>query len=235
MSLSGKVALVTGAGRGIGREIAVALVREGASVVVTARTASELDALAASVGRERCHPIPADLTRPEDVSRVFDELDRRHGRLDILVNNAGIGKFGPVRRLEVADFDAMWNLNMRAVFLCTKNALPIMERQSDGMIVNIASLAGKNSLKDGAAYAATKWALLGFGKSLMLEERSFNIRVVTICPGSVETSFSPKESHPGSRQNILLPQDVAEAVLSAVRMPARAMISEIELRPTNPA
>ncbi len=109
-----------------------------------------------------------------------------------------------------------------------------MENQKSGTIVNISSLAGKNAFVNGAGYAATKWALMGFSKCLMLEEREYNIRVITVCPGSVDTSFSPLEGKRGNSDKILKPQDVADAVLTAVTLPENAMMSEIDLRPTNP-
>jgi len=154
-----------------------------------------------------------------------------HGTVDILVNNAGVGVFKPVAELSVAEFDTMWATNMRGVFLLTKEVLPHMMRAKRGEIVNIASLAGKNSFKGGAGYCATKWALRGFAGSLMLEVREHNIRVVTVFPGSVETAFSASGKKGG---NITQPEDVADAVLFAVTSPQRSMFSEIDVRPTNP-
>jgi NADP-dependent 3-hydroxy acid dehydrogenase YdfG len=147
------------------------------------------------------------------------------------VNNAGIGVFKPVVTMQVSEFDAMWNVNMRGVFLATRAVLPSMIRSRRGAIVNIASLAGKNIFKGGAGYGATKWALRGFAGSLMLEVREHNIRVVTIYPGSVDTDFSP-----GGKKGaqITQPEDVASAVVFAVTAPERSMFSEIDLRPTNP-
>jgi NADP-dependent 3-hydroxy acid dehydrogenase YdfG len=136
--------------------------------------------------------------------------------------------------MNVADFDAMWHLNVRGLVLCTQQALRLMESQRDGVIVNISSLAGKNAVVNGAGYAATKWALMGFAKCLMLEERQYNIRVITICPGSVDTTFSDHDSEPIRAGKILSPQDVAETVLSAITAHPRAMVSEIDIRPTNP-
>jgi 3-oxoacyl-[acyl-carrier protein] reductase len=236
MKLWQTVSLVTGAGRGIGKSIATTLAAEGSDVVLVARSKSELDSVKNEIERQggRAHVVPADITRPEDVNRVFSEVSQRFRRLDILVNNAGIGHFAPVRDLSLDDFDAMWNVNMRGLFLCTKEAVRIMEQQKSGAIVNISSLAGKNAFVNGSGYAATKWALMGFAKCLMLEVRSSNIRVITICPGSVDTSFShPKD--PTKSDRLIHPQDVADIVLAAVKIPARSMVSEIDIRPTNPA
>jgi 3-oxoacyl-[acyl-carrier protein] reductase len=136
--------------------------------------------------------------------------------------------------MQVGDFDAMMALNVRGVFLCTRQALPFMEAQRSGTIVHVASLAGRNAFVNGAGYAATKWALIGFARCLMLEEREFNIRVLTICPGSVETSFSPRSADAGDHDWILQPEDVSTAVLGALMLPERAMVSEIDIRPTRP-
>ena len=236
MSLEGQIALVTGAGRGIGKAISCSLAGSGATVVLVSRTLAQLD----SVRREiesaggKAVSICADITREVDVARLFDEVKGRFGRVDILVNNAGIGKFVSVKEMSVSDFDAMWSLNVRALFLCTQRAIPFMEQQQSGIIVNISSLAGKNAFVNGAGYAATKWALMGFAKCLMLEERQHNIRVITICPGSVDTDFSGHGSGGSRGEKILSPQDVAETVLSAITIHPRAMVSEIDIRPTNP-
>lgn len=236
MKLTNKIALVTGAGRGIGKAIALTMASEGASVILTARTLRELEGVRQTIeaGGGKARSIVADLTKDADVDKIFSQISAEFRRLDILVNNAGIGHFAPVRLLTSKDFDAMWNLNMRALFLCTQNAIPMMENQKSGIIVNISSLAGKNAFVNGAGYAATKWALMGFSKCLMLEEREYNIRVITVCPGSVDTSFNPLEGKRGSSGKILKPQDVADAVLNAITLPEHAMMSEIDLRPTNP-
>ena len=236
MKLDHQVALVTGAGRGIGRAIALSLAAEGCTAVLVSRTGEELDAVRIQIENKggSAVSIRADITRDEEVIRVFDEVNRRFGRLDILVNNAGIGRFLPVREMQPSDLDAMWSINMRAVFQCTQQAVHIMESQRSGIIVNISSLAGKNAFVNGAGYAATKWALMGFAKCLMLEERQFNIRVITICPGSVDTSFSDQGRDLSRSEKILAPEDVAESVLAAITAHPRAMVSEIDIRPTNP-
>lgn len=236
MKLKNKIALVTGAGRGIGKAIALTMANEGASVILTARTLTELEGVRQTIEERggKARSIVADLTKDPEIKMIFSQISAEFGRLDILINNAGNGHFAPVRLLAAKDFDAMWNLNMRALFLCTQNAIPMMEKQKSGTIVNISSLAGKNAFVNGAGYAATKWALMGFAKCLMLEEREYNIRVITVCPGSVDTSFNPLEEKRGNSDKILRPQDVADSVLTAITLPENAMMSEIDLRPTNP-
>lgn len=235
MKLKNSVALVTGAGRGIGKAIGMTLASEGATVILTARTKPELEAVKSEIVSNggKAFAIQADITNDNDVARLFDEALLQTGRLDILVNNAGMGVFKPLKELTLQDFDAMWNLNMRALFLCTQRAVSVMEQQKSGVIVNVASLAGKNAFPGGAGYAATKWALMGFSKCLMLEVRESNIRVITICPGSVDTSFSHPQD-PSKAEKILQPQDVADTLLAAITLPKRAMVSEIDIRPTNP-
>ena len=231
--LQGKVAIVTGAGRGIGKGIADALAAEGAHVVIASRTAAEIESASAAIRAAggSATAVHTDITDEGQVANLIGASLAVNGSVDILVNNAGIGVFKPVVSMEVSEFDAMWNVNMRGVFLATRAVLPSMIRARNGAIVNIASLAGKNTFKGGAGYGATKWALRGFSGSLMLEVREHNIRVVTIFPGSVDTSFSPTGKK-GAR--IPQPEDVASAVIFSVTAPPRSMFSEIDLRPTNP-
>ena len=236
MTLKNTVALVTGAGRGIGKAIALTLGREGATVVLTARTASELEQVKKEIEATggSALVVRADLSKDVDIEKLFGDISARFNRLDILVNNAGLGVFAPVRDLSISDFDTMWNLNVRAILLCTQGALKMMEPQKSGAIVNVASLAGRNAFIGGAGYAATKWALIGFSRSLMLEVRGHNIRIVTICPGSVDTSFSQSPKEHSRSATILHSQDIADTVVAALKLPDRAMVSEIDIRPTNP-
>ena len=233
MRLNGKVAVVTGGGRGIGRGIALALASEGAHVVVCSRTLQELRAVEEEVRSQggSASAVKADVKSEEDVAAMAKTVLDRYGRVDVLVNNAGLGYLKPVSDLTVDEFDEMWKVNVRGVFLVTKAFLPSMMKAGSGAIVNIASLAGKNSFKGGAGYGSTKWALRGFASSLMLEVRDYNIRVVTIFPGSVNTSFS---SSGKKGDNIPRPEDVGAAVVFAVTAEGRAMFSEIDLRPTRP-
>ncbi len=236
MKLLDKVALVTGAGRGIGRSIALTLAREGATVVLSSRTYPQLESVRKEIETAggKAISIRSDITLPQDIVQLFEAISQRFHRLDILVNNAGIGYFVPVTDLRLEEFDAMWNLNIRGLFLCVQKALPMMQTGRGGTIVNISSLAGKNAFVNGAGYAATKWALMGFSNCLRLEVRQSNIRVITICPGSVDTEFANAAMKPGKTGSILQPQDVADTVLAAVTAPERAMVSEIDIRPTNP-
>ncbi len=231
--LQDKVAIVTGAGRGIGKAIAEALASEGATVVLAARTISEIQDLATHISANggQAMAAPADITKEDHINALVDSVASTFGRIDILVNNAGIGVFKNVVNMEVAEFDRMWEVNVRGAFIATKAVLPYMIRRREGHIVNISSLAGKNSFVGGAGYSATKWALRGFAGSLMLEVRDANVRVTSIFPGSVDTLFSSAHMR---GEKITQPQDVAGAVVFAVTAPGRTMVSEIDVRPTNP-
>jgi 3-oxoacyl-[acyl-carrier protein] reductase len=230
-SLKNKTAIVTGASRGIGKSIALSLTNAGAKVVLAARHEEELKLVEMEIRKNggQCVVVQTDVGKEAQVTRLVEKAADAFGAIDILVNNAGYGIFSNVVDTAVRDFDGMMNVNLRGIFLCCKAVLPTMIRQKAGAIINIASLAGKNSVIGGATYAATKWGLLGFSRSLMLEVRDFDIRVVAICPGSVNTSFS---DHSKDSDKIIQPQDVADTVLFALSMPARSNVSEIDIRPT---
>ena len=230
-TLDGRVAIVTGASKGIGKAVAQGLAREGARVMLSARGEKELSSALQDVKGTEAAVTPADVAKAAHVRTLVEATLRQWGRIDILVNNAGVGIFGPFVEMQTTDVDTMVDTNLRGVFLLTQAVLPHMISAGGGHIVNIASLAGKNGVKGGAVYSATKWGLRGFGASLMLEVREHNIRVTTVFPGSVDTSFSAR----GKRgRNITQPEDVADAVLFAVSAPGRSMFSEIDVRPTQP-
>jgi 3-oxoacyl-[acyl-carrier protein] reductase len=229
-SLKGKIAVVTGASRGIGESIANSLADAGATVVLAARDANRLETVRESIKTRggQAVAILTDVRSADSVAELAVQVEQQFGGADILINNAGYGVFAKVLDMKLEDFDGMFDVNVRGVFLCTKAFLPGMIKRHGGQIVNIASLASKNSFVGGAAYSATKFALLGFARSLMLEVRDYNIRVVTICPGSVNTEFS---DHAKDAHTIIQPEDIAETTLFALTMPARTNVSEIDVRP----
>ncbi len=231
--LGGQVAVVTGAGRGIGAAIAVRLAGMGAATVVCGRTRAKLEATVAAISKAggQAEVAECDVTDLGSVEAVASRLDRGFGRLDILVNNAGIGAFSsPLHQLPPESWDHVLNTNLRGVFYCIRSFAPLMIRARSGHIVNISSLAGKNALPNGAAYAASKWGLNGLSYSVAEELRIHNIRVSVVCPGSVNTELSP---HEGKDVNKMLqPDDIAHAVAMLVTQAPQSFASEILLRPT---
>lgn len=231
--LSQQVAVVTGAGRGIGLAIALRLAEMGARVILTARNEAHLRDAARQIHAHGGHaePFACDVADLENVRRLAQHVRQNHQRVDILVNNAGVGgPPGPLHDLTPQDWDLILNTNLRGVFHTIREFAPLMIARSAGHIVNISSLAGKNPLPRGAAYAASKWGLNGLSYSVAEELRAHNIRVSVICPGSVDTGFSQRGNQ--DPQKKLKPEDVAHAVAMVVTEAPQSFISEILIRPT---
>jgi len=234
---SGITALITGATQGIGRATAFALGRAGYRVGVCARTAVKVDALVAELqaaGIEAAGSA-ADVGDPVQSAAAVESITAGLGEIGVLVNNAGMLIARPFEELSLEEWDATMATNVRSLFLMTRAVLPPMRRRGAGAIVNVASLAARNGFVGGTAYTASKHAVLGFGRSLMLELRKENIRVITICPGSVATGMLRDQPMLRSDpERILRPEDVADTILHTLALPARALVSELDLRPTNP-
>lgn len=235
--MASPVALITGATEGIGRAIAFALGHAGYRLGVTARTPSRIRALLDDLDRAglTASGRPADVGVESDVRDMVAEVTRALGTVDVLVNNAGIALLKPFAQLTLDEWDSTMATNLRSLFLVTREVLPAMRERRRGAIVNIASLAGRNGFAGGAAYCASKHAVLGFGRALLMEVRKENIRVITICPGSVDTLLIRNQTVlTPDMARILQPEDVAATVLSALALPDRATVSELDVRPTNP-
>ena len=230
-SLTGKVAVVTGGNRGIGRGIVAALAREGATVALTARSGADAERAAREVG-SGTHGFACDVRSFEAVQRLFREVDHAAGGVDILVNNAGIGIFGPASEMDPEDWRAVIETNLNGVFYACHEAIPRMRKRGGGYIFNISSLAGKNPFANGAAYNASKFGLNGFSEALMMEVRYDGIRVSYLMPGSVATEFGRGSTTKADWA--LTPEDVGEVVLDLLRSPARALYSRVEMRPSQP-
>jgi NAD(P)-dependent dehydrogenase (short-subunit alcohol dehydrogenase family) len=230
--LAGKVAVVTGATRGIGRSIAEALLREGASVAICGRSQ---DAVSRAVeelgGAPRVAGQAVDVRDHEQVTRFFQFTDQCFGGMDVLVNNAGLGIFRPVSELTVDEWRTTMDTNLSGVFYCCREAVPRLRHRGGGAIVNLSSLAGKNPFAGGAAYNASKFGLNGFSEALMLDHRYDRIRVTYVMPGSVDTEFRPGAEKVDWK---IAPEDVAEVVLTVLRMPERTTVSRVEMRPSIP-
>jgi 3-oxoacyl-[acyl-carrier protein] reductase len=231
--LAGQVAVITGAGRGIGRAIARKLAELGAHTVLCGRTHDALEQTAAAIqdAGGKTSAIVCDVTDLRAVELLAKQIEHTFHRLDVLVNNAGIsGPGGPLLQLPPDAWDELMNTNLRGVYYCIRALAPLMITARAGHIINISSLAGKNPLPNGAAYAASKWALNGLTYSVAEELRAHNIRVSVICPGSVHTDFS---LHAGKNaEKMLQATDVAHAVAMLVTQAPQSFVSEILLRPT---
>lgn len=232
-ALAGQVAVVTGAGRGIGAAIARKLASLGATTVLCGRTQATLDATARTIVEAggKTEVIPCDVTLVHQVEYAAARVESTFGRTDILVNNAGVGGFTDLlHELAPEEWDRILNTNLRSVYYTIRAFAPMMIRAFSGHIINISSLSGKNALPRGAAYAASKWGLNGLTYSVAEELRGHNIRASVICPGSVETELSPHEGKDPTK--MLQPEDVAHAVAMLVTQTPQSFVSEILLRPT---
>lgn len=230
--LSNKVAIVTGSTKGIGRAIAERLVDAGCRVVISARTEKDVERTATELG-ELATPIPCDVADPDACEKLVEETVRRLGRLDILVNNAGLGIFKPISELSVEEWRRQIDVNLGGVFYCSKAALEPLSESGDGFIINLGSLAARNTFAKGTGYNASKFGLLGMTEAMMLDVRYDDIRVSVVMPGSVNTPFSGRE--PSSERTWRLePEDCALAVMQLLAYPKEAHVSRIEMRPSQP-
>lgn len=234
---SARTALVTGATDGIGRATAFALGRAGWQVGCCARTPANVETLLVQLGDAgiRAAGRPGDVGDEREARSVVRHVQEVLGPVDALVNNAGVLIAKPFDQLTLADWDRTMATNLRSLYLMTREVLPEMRRRRRGSIVNVASLAGRNGFIGGTAYAASKHAVLGFSKSLMLETRGDDIRVIAICPGSVDTGMIRGQPLvKADPTKILRPEDVAATIVHVLELPDRALVSELDIRPTNP-
>ena len=229
--LEGKLAVVTGGTRGIGRAITQALLDEGASVAICGRTAEACERasteLVSSGGL--CTGMACDVSKPDQVGKFFAFVDEHLGGVDILVNNAGVAALKPVSDLSIEEWDEVIGTNLSGVFYCCREAIPRMRQRGGGSIINISSLAGKNPFAGGAAYNGSKFGLNGFSEAMMLDHRHEGIRVSYVMPGSVSTEFMS-----GQADWKIGAAEIAEIVLSILRLPERTLVSRVEVRPSRP-
>ena len=230
--MTGRVALVTGGTKGIGRAIAEHLLGAGASVAICARTEADVRVADAELG-ERALGIVCDVADARACERMVEETVDRFGRLDILVNNAGLGIFKPLREMSVEEWRLQIDVNLGGVFYCSRAALPHLSASGDGFIVNIASLASRHPFQGGTGYNASKYGLLGLTEAMLLDVRYDDVRVSIVMPGSVDTYFNGREQVP-ERTWRLHVDDCAAAVMQLLSYPKEAHVSRVELRPSQP-
>ncbi|MGQ9561562.1 MAG: SDR family oxidoreductase [Candidatus Oleimicrobiaceae bacterium] len=229
--LAGRIAWVTGAGRGIGRAVSLALAEQGFRVVLSARTVAEIQAVAAEIASAggQALPIPADVTRAEELARLVAQVRQEWGAIDILVNNAGLWRFRAVAETTLEEWQEQIAVNLTGPFLCTKAVLEDMLRRGSGHIVNIVSVAGRRPYAQCAAYCAAKYGLLGFTEVLRMEVRTRGVRVTAVLPGATDTPGWQADSE--RRARMMRPESVAQAVVAACLAPPDMMPEEIVLRP----
>jgi NAD(P)-dependent dehydrogenase (short-subunit alcohol dehydrogenase family) len=235
-TLEGKTAVVTGGSKGIGYSIGEYLARAGANVVLSARNADEVKAAADklnALGSGTVIGVQADVRSHEDVQRMIAAAAELGDGLDILINNAGVGGFAPVDQTSVELWHSIIETNLNGVFYCCREAIPHMRKRGAGWIINIGSLAGKNPFAGGAAYNASKFALVGFSEAMMLDVREDNIRTSYIMPGSVATYFNDHTPNEADAWKIQ-PEDIAQIVMDLLAMNPRTLPSRVEVRPSRP-
>lgn len=237
--LDGKVAIVTGGSKGIGRSIAAGLLAGGARVAISGRSGSALKETAAGLAKDeagyagRLLTVQGDVASEQDAAKLINQTVERFGGLDILINNAGIGRFANIADMSTEDWHAIIGTNLTGAFFCTRAALPHLKQRGGGYIINISSLASKSAFAGGGAYCASKAALNSFTEALMIETRHDNIRVSDVLPGSVLTEFNNNAITAGADWK-LSPDDVARVVVDLLEHPSRSLPSRVELRPSKP-
>ena len=235
--LDGKIALVTGAGRGIGRSIGLALAEAGAQVVVCARTVEQIKEVVQEIVKAggKAVAVAADISDTEDVKTLFEKIDTTFHRLDILVNNAGIGIFKKLVDFSMDDFDQVMHVNLRGTFLCCQNAMRAMIPRKKGYIINITSVAGIKGYHRQSVYCATKHGVMGMTKALSMEAQAHNIRVSAILPGSVDTELIQDARPDIAKGELIQPKDIADTVLFLLSLSDHAAIDQIYIRRKNSA
>jgi len=229
MDLTGKVAIITGASKGIGLATAEALLAKGAVVAGWSRSASD------DLTHKNFHFIECNVQDEASVQQAYADTTQQVGaEVHILVNNAGVGNMGPIDGFSSDEWHAMFDTNVHGVFYCTKAVLPQMKKQHKGHIINVASLAGTAGSANMAGYCATKFAVRGFSDALFKEVRQDGVRVTCVMPGSVETNFNGADPSGEPNPHKMQPEDIAAAIVHALEAPEATMISEIQMRPSQP-
>jgi 3-oxoacyl-[acyl-carrier protein] reductase len=231
LDMKGKIAWVTGSGRGIGRAIAIALANHGAQVVLSARTVSEIEAVASEITElgGQALAMPCDVRHADQVRRLVVAVQRTYGEIDVLVNNAGVAVFDKIADTSEGDWDAMMDTNLKGAFLCTQTVLPSMVERQTGHIINIVSVAGKTPYYKCGGYCASKFGLLGFTEVLRMETRKYGVRVSSLMPGATDTFIWGDAEVDHSR--MMPAEQIAESVLTILHAGESATVEELVIRP----
>ena len=225
-----KTIIITGGSKGIGLACVKLFLKNDYNVINASRSDAN------PIKNKHYSFIKTNVSSEKDVKELFSKAAKAHGKIDAVICNAGFGIFANLADSKTSDFDKMFAVNVKGVYLCNKYAVKSMLESKGGTIINISSIGGKNGIATASVYSATKHAVIGLSSSLMAEVRKDNIRVVTICPGSVDTNFfdHPSAELNSARETILSPEDVAEVCLLSVKLPQRALLNEVEIRPLFP-
>lgn len=236
-SLQGKTALVTGAGKGIGKAIAIALAKEGVQVGLVARTVKDLQELAAEIGATgiKTAIAAADISDMNAVNKAVEKIQAELGNIDILINNAGTGTFGKFLDLTPEQWENQVKINLFGVYYTTRAVLPQMIERQTGDIVNISSTAGQKGAAITSAYSASKFAVMGLTESLMQEVRKHNIRVTAMAPSTVVTELAVKSNLINNNEDrVMHPEDFAELIIAQLKLNRRVFVKESSVWSVNP-
>lgn len=230
--LHGQTAVVTGAGRGIGKAVAETLAQAGAHVFLTARTESQLAETCRKIQSQhfKATAVTCDISREDHVLNLFQQVRKQAGQLDVLVNNAGVGIFGPLAEISITDFDSVMSINVRGTFLCSREAMKIMAPQKSGTIINIASVTGFKGYANQSAYSASKHAIVGMTKCLAIEAQKVGVRACVIMPGGVDTDMIGDARPDLNRAELMAPEDIVQSVMYLLSLSPRASVDQIYIR-----
>ena len=236
----GDVALVTGAGRGIGRAVALALGEARARVALLSRTASDVESAAQAIrdGGGEAIALRCDVADAGDVAAAFERVREALGPVDLLVNNAGVGTVAPyeVADYEIAEWDRIVNVNLRGVFLCCRAVLPSMRERKRGTVINVGSISGHKSAPLVSPYGVSKFGLVGLNQALIAENHKHGIRICMVSPGTTDTTIWDKKRVPipaEVRAAMMRPEDIAEVILFLARLPDRVRIDDVVVLPNH--
>ncbi|MDN7228067.1 3-ketoacyl-ACP reductase [Planococcus sp. N064] len=235
-TLKGKIAFITGAGKGIGRSTALALANEGVHVGLIARTENDLKGVAEeaeALGVKAAYAT-ADVSSLEQVEHAVSQLTEALGQADILINNAGMGSFGPFQEIDPADWKKTLDVNLLGMYYVTRTVLPQLIEKNGGDIINISSMSGLKGTAGSSAYSASKFGVLGMTEALSQEVRKHNIRVFALTPSRVITDFGGGEAPENSKEKFMQPEDIAEYIVAQLKLHPRIFIPTSSQWATNP-